>query len=255
MKMILSLLLLLPSLTLAKDVPASPATYVYNDGVLTAGGATVVSKSLSEFEKKTGHQMVVAAFKGLDGANLEDYSNKVFKAWKVGDKKKNDGILFAMFVADRKWRVEVGYGFEGKLTDIQASNIATAAAVPSFKKGDYDGGVQAVIASLQGELTKTTAGEKVSISAPVATMAATAAIATPVLAAPQDEFPWGWVIVILVVLIILFAIYMTSSDGGGFGSFGSMGGGSSDGDSGGSSSGGFSGGGGSSGGGGASGGW
>lgn len=250
-KIALFLALLMPaSLSLAKSIPASPPSYIYNDGVLSAGGEAAVSRALSAFEKKTKHQMIVAAFKSLDGDNLESYSNKLFKAWKIGDKKKNDGILFAMFLADRKWRVEVGYGFEGKLTDIQAYNIATTAAVPSFKKGDYDSGVEAVISSLQNELSR---DEKVSDRS---TGSVVASSPVPVKNAPiKNDFPYGYLIIVIIVVVVLFLIVAISD--GGFGGFGGGSGNSSSGDFGGGDggSGGFSGGGGSSGGGGASGGW
>lgn len=247
--------LLSAGVSFAKEVPASPTTYVYNEGVLK--NPEIVSKQLADFEKRTGHQMVVAFFKSLDGDNLEGYANKVFKTWKIGDKKRNDGLLFAAFLGDRKWRVEVGYGFEGKLTDMQAYNIATAAAVPSFKKGDFDGGVQAVVAALQNTLTSEPRGSLQTSAAPIAGAVATGSV----VAAAEAGIP-GWLIILGIIALVLFVIwliYMTGGDiltglgsGGGYSSGGSSGGSSSGGSSSGSS---FSGGGGSSGGGGASGGW
>ncbi len=64
---------------------------------------------------------MIAIFRSLEGESLEDYSNRLFKHWKIGDAKKNDGVLLALFKEDRKWRVEVGYGLEGVLTDLEAA--------------------------------------------------------------------------------------------------------------------------------------
>lgn len=151
-RIIIPLLLFLNITVSAKNVPPSPGSYVHNDGVLSPAGARDVGQMLSQFEKSTGHQFVVAAFQSLEGDDLQGYVNKVFRTWKIGDKQKNDGLLFAMFLNDRKWRVEVGYGLEGALPDIEAGRIATESAVPFFKKGDYDTGVKAVVASLQSRI-------------------------------------------------------------------------------------------------------
>ncbi|HVE13197.1 MAG TPA: TPM domain-containing protein, partial [Elusimicrobiota bacterium] len=139
------LVILLPAVVWAgKAVPPSPSSYVYNEGVVSAAAEARLSQALGAFERETGHQFVAALFRSLDGESLEDYSNRVFRAWKIGDAKRNDGLLFALYKDDRRWRVEVGYGLEGTLTDLEAAEIARD-GVPYFKNGDYDRGVQAVV--------------------------------------------------------------------------------------------------------------
>jgi len=114
--------------------------------------APAIGARLADFERKTGHQLVVAAFQSLDGESLEDYVNRLFRAWKPGSAKANDGVLFALFVRERRWRVEVGYGLEPVLADLEAAEIARA-GVPSFQSGDYAGGVAAVVEGLTARLS------------------------------------------------------------------------------------------------------
>ncbi len=148
----LSLLLWPAALWAAKPIPPAPPSYVHNEGVVSPEAEARLAQTLRGFEQATGHQFAVALFQSLDGEALEDYSNRLFRAWKIGDAKRNDGLLFCLFQQDRKWRVEVGYGLEGTLTDLQAGAIAREQAVPYFKNGDFDGGVQAVVEGLSARL-------------------------------------------------------------------------------------------------------
>lgn len=230
-------LLLLPGvLWAAKDIPFAPRSYVLNEDVISAEAEARLSRTLSDFEQSAGHQFVVALFQSLDGESLEDYSNRVFRAWKIGDAKTNDGLLFCLFKRDRKWRVEVGYGLEGVVTDLRAGEIARDYGVPHFKTGDFDGGVQAVVEALAAKLQGKEVPVRRRSGRAVGMFLTILFIFIPYL-------------IFRLFLARIFSPYRMSSRGwSSDGSWGSGGGGSWGG-------GGFSGGGGSSGGGGASGGW
>ncbi|MBI5630818.1 MAG: TPM domain-containing protein [Elusimicrobia bacterium] len=222
----------------AKDIPPSPASHVYNENVISARAENALSSRLRQVEDGSGHQFVTALFQSLEGESLEDYANKVFKAWGVGKRERNDGILFCLFLKEKRWRVEVGYGLEGRITDLEAAELAQA-GVPHFKAGDFDAGALAVAEGIAAKI-----------------------LGEPVPAGKQAQFPLALKVIIIVLLLVFVPLFffMTlpgifsndmnrrrraitseywgsgwSSQGGGFG--------------------GFSGGGGSSGGGGASGGW
>ena len=227
-------LLLLPApLRAAKAIPPAPSSYVLNEGVISAEAEAHLSRTLSDFEQGTGHQFAVALFQSLDGEDLDDYSNRVFRAWKIGGAKTNDGLLFCLYKQNRKWRVEVGYGLEGVITDLRAGEIARDQGVPHFKDGDFDGGVLAVVNALAAKLQ----GQEVSAPA-----------------RSDDSGQLSGAVLALVFLIVLLLLQSRSRSfriisSGCFFILGSGRGG------GGSGFDGFSGGGGSSGGGGASGGW
>lgn len=212
-----------------KPLPPAPPDYVYNEGVLSPQGEAQISAYLASFEQATGHQMAVAAFKSLDGESLEDYTNRLFDSWGVGSKKRNDGVLFALYRDDRRWRVEVGYGLEPVVTDLEASEIARGYGVPRFRSGDFDGGTLAVVQAL---------GAKIAGQAPPERPAAPESD-------PRSQLIFG-LVVIACWLLLRFTL---GGFGGGWG-YGGYGGGW-----GGGGGGGFGGGGGMSGGGGASGGW
>ncbi len=79
-----------------------------------------LSALLAGFERETGHQFAVALFESLDGENLEQYSTALFRAWKLGDSKRNDGLLLALFRQDRLWRDPRGFRHRG-IADCAAS--------------------------------------------------------------------------------------------------------------------------------------
>ena len=73
--------------------------------------------------------------------------------WGVGQKGKNNGVVFFVFMNDKKMRLEVGLGLEKVLTNAKAQAILDDVVTPRFRKGDFAGGIEdgvdAVIATLR----------------------------------------------------------------------------------------------------------
>ena len=93
--------------------------------------------------------------KSLEGSDIETYANQLFRFWKLGEAKKNNGVLLLVAPAEHKVRIEVGYGLEGTLTDALSSVIISSAIVPRFKTGDFSGGIErgvdGIISVLNGD--------------------------------------------------------------------------------------------------------
>jgi len=151
------LFLFLPIVVEAAKVPALRG-YVndYGDMISASVEADLASK-LKTFEETDSTQLVVLTVPSLEGDPVEDYSIRVAEAWKIGQKGKDNGILFLVSREDRKMRIEVGRGLEGNLTDLTAGRIIDLVVKPKFKAEDYDGGftagVSALIDATRGEFT------------------------------------------------------------------------------------------------------
>ena len=91
---------------------------------------------------KTGAQIVVVTVKNLEGKSIEEYSTELFREYGIGSKDKNNGVLFIISVEDRKTRIEVGYGLEGRLTDGKTGRILDNFVVPYLKDDKWDDGVR-----------------------------------------------------------------------------------------------------------------
>ena len=102
---------------------------------------SALEPKLAELEARSGIQLVVATVGSLDGQEIEPYANALFRAWKLGEADRNNGVLLLVAPNERRVRIEVGYGLEGTLTDALASVIITNAITPRFKAGDFSGGI------------------------------------------------------------------------------------------------------------------
>jgi uncharacterized protein len=126
----------------AKDVPYLSGRVVDEAGLLSAAARQRIDGQLATFERQTGDQVAVLVVAGLGGEPLEEYSIKVAQTWKLGQKGKDNGVLLLIARDDRKMRIEVGYGLEGTLTDLQSREILDDTIRPRFREGDFDGGVE-----------------------------------------------------------------------------------------------------------------
>lgn len=96
----------------------------------------------NELENKTGAQAVIVIINSLEGNDISDYGNKLFRNWGIGQKDKNNGLLILLSMEDRRWRVEVGRGLEGVIPDILSNRVIESAAVPEFQNNNYDKGLR-----------------------------------------------------------------------------------------------------------------
>ncbi len=246
--------------------PPKPTRYVTDlTGVIDPESANALNERLAAFERETSTQIVVYVAKVVPyDTTLEEIANKSFNAWKIGSRGKDNGVLFMVFIDDRKMRIEVGYGLEGILTDALSKRIIENVAKPFFKREAYTEGVEATARAImdvvRGEGLKGT-GQ---------TVAERASVLGASLKAFSIDLLGFLIMVVLIaigvfgcasVLLLLEKIFNVKPGFGGGGSSGSWTGGSSSSSSSwsssssSSSSSSFSGGGGSSGGGGASGSW
>ncbi|MEN6541082.1 TPM domain-containing protein [Parvibaculum sp.] len=190
-----------------------------------------IDAALAAHEAKTTEQVVVATVPSLDGNDIETYANETFRIWKLGQKDKNNGVLFLVAPNERELRIEVGYGLEGTLTDALSSQIIRDIVTPRFKAGDLPGGIEDGTAAILKVLGGGT------------------------LPAPrQDQNDWQNAIPFIIFFLIWIFVVGNARRRGGRGP-GIWWGGGGFGGGGGGGGGGFGGGGGSSGGGGASGRW
>lgn len=110
-------------------------------GILDAGQRAALEAKLAAQEAKTTDQFVVATVPSLDGTSVEDYGNRLFRHWQLGQAEKNNGVLLLVAPNERKVRIEVGYGLEGVLPDAVASTIVQTAIIPAFRSGDFAAGI------------------------------------------------------------------------------------------------------------------
>ena len=123
---------------------ATPAGRV-NDfaELLGAPARAALEQRLQDVETKTSSEIAVATVKSLDGMSVEEYANRLFKEWGVGQAKTDNGVLILVAPNEREMRIEVGYGLEGILPDGLAGEIRDEQFLPRFRDDDYAAGITA----------------------------------------------------------------------------------------------------------------
>ncbi|MBB3021226.1 uncharacterized protein FHR70_004317 [Microvirga lupini] len=141
--LLIALLLLFSLPALAQTFPPLTGRVVDAAGLLKPEERAALEAKLKAHEDKTTDQVVVATLRSLEGYEIEDYANRLFRHWQIGQKDKDNGALLLVAPQERKVRIEVGYGLEGALTDALSKVIITTAIAPQFQKGNFAGGIEA----------------------------------------------------------------------------------------------------------------
>jgi uncharacterized protein len=137
-----ALLLAVPAVA-APTFPPLTGRVVDDAHVLDDATKTALTAKLAGLEQTTSRQLVVVTLPSLQGYEIADYGYQLGRAWGIGQKKQDNGVLFIIVPSEHKTRIEVGYGLEPVLTDALSSVILQEAVLPKFRAGDIQGGIVA----------------------------------------------------------------------------------------------------------------
>jgi len=116
-------------------------------GVVDPGGKAQLEAYCATVQQATGVQIALVTVPALEGEPIEDVANSLFRAWGVGQKGANDGILMLLAIRDRRDRLEVGYGLEPILPDGLDGSVLRAMR-PALRQGDYADALRAAAETL-----------------------------------------------------------------------------------------------------------
>lgn len=102
--------------------------------------------------QKTDAQVVVVTLDSIDGADVQQYGVQLGRAWGIGNKDKDNGIVLILAMEEREIGISVGYGLEGAVTDMQSGVILNHYALPYFQSNDYSAGLEAAYDALINEI-------------------------------------------------------------------------------------------------------
>ena len=138
-------LIVIFSLTIKSLAIVSPTSDFYvNDyaDVLSTETENYIMNANIDLQKKTGAQVVVVTVTSLDGQSIEEYATTLFRKFGIGDASKNNGVLLLCSTGERLFRIEVGYGLEGILTDGKTGRIQDKYIIPYLRYNNYDEGIK-----------------------------------------------------------------------------------------------------------------
>ncbi len=155
MRIILFLLTLwcLPVLAQQIAVPELRQQVTDITGTLSTSEQQSLTQQLQDITQKTRAQVAVLIVPSTGDDSIEQYATRVFDNWRLGDAKRNDGILIIVAWSDRTVRIQVGYGLEEKVTDALAGDIIRSNMIPAFKQQQLAKGLELAIIALNNRLT------------------------------------------------------------------------------------------------------
>ena len=204
----------LVSTVFAADVPSAPTNSWVLDqaNVLSSQTEQTVNEYTKVLEQATGAQIAVLTVDFTGNTSIDDYALQVFNAWKIGDSKKNNGVLFLLVIGDENYYCTIGTGLENQITYSTIKRLLNEYAEPSFAKGDYDATVTQFTQAMYTELCNLY-GVQPNADQPQPT---------------QQHSDGGATMVLLLILLVVIVLILMASgrgNGGNNGGGGSRGGG------------------------------
>ena len=118
----------------AQTFPKLTGRVVDQAQLLTPAQVVDLTSKSQTLETQTGRQFVIATVKSLEGYPIEDYAYRLGREWKIGDQKRDDGVLLLVAPNERRVWIATGYGAGGFLTDAMSGLIDDRGPIV-FRKG------------------------------------------------------------------------------------------------------------------------
>ena len=129
-------------------IPALDAPVVDTTGTLDAAAKQQLEQQALALQQRKGSQLQVLMIPSTQPESIEQYTQRVFDAWKLGRKGVDDAVLIVVAKDDHRARIQPGYGLEGAIPDITAGRVISEYMVPKFRNDDYAGGLADATAQL-----------------------------------------------------------------------------------------------------------
>jgi uncharacterized protein len=179
-----------------------------------------------EVDLNSSCEMVVLVVNTTSPDDIDYFSLRTFQHNQIGKSGQDNGVLVVVATDDGTWRIEVGYGLEGILTDVRVSHLAQEYLVPNMTAGSYGNGLFELTYALGEILIMEYDGDR------------SGGPAFPVEGIPLTWEEWAIIAVVFIVVVILtrgavlrpllwLLALIGGGRGGGFGGGRSGGGGAS----------------------------
>jgi len=157
---LMALVPVLPATAADSDFPVPDQPYAWTNDyakIFTASETNQLNSKLAAFEQGSSTQIFIVTLTDSKGYEPGDLAQQIGEKWKVGQGKKDNGIVILVDVTAHKTFISTGYGIEEYVPDAIAKRIIEKEMIPRFKQNDYFGGVNAaadvLISLLQGKFT------------------------------------------------------------------------------------------------------
>ncbi len=124
------------------EVPYLSGRITDNAEIFSQDSRGRLAAMMKAHEDATTNQIAILTMPSLENGSVEEFAARVFESWKLGRKGKDNGVLIIISPGDKRARIEVGRGLQGRITEEAAGRIVRDLMTPSFNLGDYDQGME-----------------------------------------------------------------------------------------------------------------
>lgn len=147
-------ILLFPCLVSGQDYP-KPESWVSDyAGVIPSSTESKMELWADAVKRETGAEIAVVTIRSLGGMDIESFAADLFRAWGIGERGRDNGVLILLAVQDRKVRIEVGYGLEPILPDGKTGGILDDFVLPDLRNGNYGEGLSKALTAVAGVIAE-----------------------------------------------------------------------------------------------------
>lgn len=111
-----------------------------------------IEQVIRNFKSQHQAQIQVLIVENLQEIPIEQAAIQVFDQWKLGDAKRDDGLLVIVGLAERRIRIEVGQGLEGSVSDLVAKRIISDITRPLMQAGSFYLGLKLTVMAAQNAI-------------------------------------------------------------------------------------------------------
>lgn len=139
------------------DFPEPTSAFFVNDfaNVISETDKQTILELGASLYKQTTAQVVVVTVENLQGESIEDYAADLGNTWGIGQADEDNGVLILLAIQEREYRIEVGYGLQGQITDSKAGRIREDYMAEHLKANDFSTGLlegyKAIVATVYDE--------------------------------------------------------------------------------------------------------
>jgi uncharacterized protein len=114
-----------------------------NSGIFSLDTKQQLNDALKQFEKDSNGVQIIVYIEDYipQGTTLEERSLNIADVNKVGQKEKDNGILFYLATKDRQFRWEIGYGLEPTLNAAWLGRMSREYIIPKFANNNFEEGI------------------------------------------------------------------------------------------------------------------
>lgn len=180
-----------------QEFPSQPTGHVndYAD-LLSPTDEQRLETKLRTYRDTTSNVIALAIVESLQGLPREEVATTLFNEWRMWEGDRQNGVLFLIAPNEREMQIEVGYGLEGAVTDLQAGRIVDEILAPRFRNNDFYGGLDQATTTVM----RLAAGEFDAIES-----------------ASDDSSPVLTLFTLFIIFIVIYSLFRAGTGGKGGG--------------------------------------